>query len=74
MCDPCRRQKLTQMEHLVEQTLSLEQTEDEDAVDIADVFLKSCGNCSQVHICKSPFKLSESSFCRVKVKYRLNVN
>lgn len=41
---------LTQIEQLVEQTVRLEQMEDDYGVDMADVFLKSIGDCSQVYL------------------------
>lgn len=40
---PPREKELTQIEQLVEHTVRLQQMEDDYGVDMADVFLKSCG-------------------------------
>lgn len=77
LCGPPQEMELTQIEQLVEQTLSLQQMEDDYGVDMADVFLKSCCNCSRAHICKYRFKrvqLSECSNSSVKVMFELNVH
>lgn len=41
---------LTQIEQLVEQTVRLEQMEDDYGVDMADFFLKSMWECNQVYL------------------------
>lgn len=47
---PMQEKALTQIEQLVEQTVRLEQMEDDYGVDMADVFLKSMWECNQVYL------------------------
>ena len=47
---PPQEKELTQIEQLVKQMLKLEQMEDDYSVENADVFLKTCSNCTSAHL------------------------